>query len=196
MSIDTDTRNFYEANAIEYAEFAAPSADHPRLLAFMASLPEAGRVLDLGCGSGWAGGAMLAEGFAADGLDASPALAAEAERRYGLSVRIGDFRTLSARQRYDGIWASFSLQHAPREDRPQIFERMHTALRSGGKLAIGVQKGPMDWRDDHGRFYAPFMQDELEALLAGFDDILFESGTGKNYDGTPTLNVYVTATRR
>lgn len=195
MSIDEATRTFYEQNAGDYAAFSAPKDNHPRLLAFMASLPEGGRVLDFGCGSGWAGGTMLAEGFAADGLDASPALAAEAERRYGLSVRIGDFRTLSARQRYDGIWASFSLQHAPREDRPQIFERMHTALRPGGQLAIGVQKGPMDWRDDHGRFYAPFMQDELEALLTGFEDAAFDTGTGKNYDGTPTLNIYVTATR-
>ncbi len=138
---------------------------------------------------------MLAEGFVADGLDASAALAAEAGRRYGLSVRVADFRTLSYRQRYDGIWCAFALQHASREDRPQIFERIHTALRPGGQLFVGVQKGPMDWRDEHGRLYAPFMQDELESLLAGFERIVFDTGTGKNYDGTPVLNIYATAVR-
>ncbi|QHQ37068.1 class I SAM-dependent methyltransferase [Algicella marina] len=195
MSIDVDTRAFYEANAAAYADFAEPAEEHPRLTAFMRRLPEGARVLDFGCGSGWAGGQMLSQGINADGIDASPALADEARHRYGLAVRVADFRTLSARQRYDGIWCSFALQHAPREDRPQIFERMHTALRPGGHLYIGVQKGPMDWRDDHGRLYVPFMKDELEALLNGFEDVEFDTGTGKNYDGTSVLNIYVTAIR-
>lgn len=192
MSADPETLAFYDDNAADYADYAAGTGEHDKLQAFAAELPEGARVLDFGCGTGWAAAAFAERGFKADAMDASAGLAEEAAQRYGITVRRGDFRTLSLRQRYDGIWCHFALQHAPREDRPQIFERMHTALKPGGLLYLGVQKGPLDWRDTHGRLYCPFREEDLAALLAeaGFDTPRFEYGTGKNYDGTPTLNLY------
>ncbi|MEO1314425.1 MAG: class I SAM-dependent methyltransferase, partial [Pseudomonadota bacterium] len=197
MTADPQTLAFYDENAEDYARFASENAEHPRFKAFVAELREDARVLDFGCGTGWAAAALIEAGFAADAMDASAGLAEMAAKLYGLEVKIGAFRTLSRRARYDAIWCHFALQHAPREDRAQIFERMGTALKSSGLLYIASQKGPRDWRDDHGRLYCPFRDDELTELLldAGFEEPELEFGTGKMYDGTSTLNVYVMARR-
>jgi len=195
VSTDPDTIAFYDRNAADYAQFAEDARDPAALNRFMDALAPGARVLDLGCGTGWAAATLAASGFQADAMDASAGLIAEAAARHGLAARKAHFRTLSARHRYDGIWCNFALQHAPRPDRPQIFERMEAALKPGGLLYIGVQKGPMDWRDDHGRLYCPFLQSDMEAFLttAGFTDLEFEQGTGKNFDGSATLNLYVWA---
>ncbi len=195
MTGDRDTIAFYDGNADDYASFAAESAEHPKLEAFIALMPPEAKVLDLGCGIGWAAAAFRDAGFRIDAMDASAGLVAKARELYGIEARRAAFRTLSARSRYDGIWCHFALQHAERPERPQIFERIHTALRPGGLVYIGVQKGPMDWRDDFGRLYCPFRDEDMAALLddAGLTDHRFEYGTGKNYDGTPTLGLYVWA---
>ena len=195
MTIDRDTVSFYDNTAEDYAEFSVEQAEHPKLTAFLAALPEGARVLDLGCGIGWAAAEIGAEGHRVEAWDASSGLAAVAKARYGVDVRIADFVTLSLRQRFDAIWCHFALQHASRGERPAIFERLHTALRPGGLLYVGVQKGPMDWRDDLGRLYCPFTEDDMRDLLeqAGFSEIDLQFGTGRNYDGTPTLGLYAWA---
>jgi len=195
MSSDPQTLAFYNENAKAYGAFAEESREHAKLTEFLAKLPEAARVLDFGCGSAWAAAQMNAAGHEADAIDASEGLAAQAMEVYGLTVRVAPFHTLSYRARYHGIWCHFALQHADRDSRAQIFERVHTALKPGGVFYIGAQKGPRDWRDDLGRLYCPFREEELTKLLtdAGFKEWELGHGTGKNYDGTPTLNLYAFA---
>ena len=60
--MDNDTLQFYRDNARSYADWAkAPST---RLVRFLALLPRAGSVLELGCGAGNHSAEMLAAGFA------------------------------------------------------------------------------------------------------------------------------------
>ncbi len=195
MSVDPATLAFYEAEAASYAETKHGDMTRPRFDAFLAALPEGARVLDLGCGSGWAAAALNAAGHRADAMDASPAMAAEARRLYGLEVAVRPFHALSARARYDAVWAWFSLHHAPRASRGQIFERLHTALKPGGLLAIGARKGPMDRRDDFGRLVAAFSEDDLTRCLtaAGFSDIALGAETGRAWGGQPALNIFAEA---
>ncbi len=195
MTFDPQTLEFYNTHAAEYADFAAEDPAHPRLQRFISLMPAEARVLDLGCGTAWAAAAMRDAGLQADAMDASEGLAAQALARHGITVRLGRFRTLSVRQRYHGIWCHFALQHALREDRPQIFERLHTALKRGGLLYLSAQKGPVDWRDGHDRLYCPFREEELRNLLAtaGFAEPEFETDSGKMYDGSSTLNIYAWA---
>lgn len=195
MSTDPQTLAFYNANAKDYGAFAEGHSEHPKLTAFLESMPEAAKILDFGCGTAWAAAEMAKAGHTPDAIDASEGLAAQALETHGITVRVAPFHTLSYRARYHGIWCHFALQHAVRDTRTQIFERINTALKPGGLFYIAAQKGPRDWRDDLGRLYCPFREDELTALLeeAGFKEWEIGHGTGKNYDGTPTLNLYATA---
>jgi SAM-dependent methyltransferase len=96
----------------------------------------------------------------------SPGLAAEARRRYGLEVRVAPFEALEAEGRYDGIWASFCLLHAPRAELGAHLARLARALRPGGLLYLGMKEGAGEARDRLGRRYSYFSGDELRAALA------------------------------
>ncbi|MSU88157.1 methyltransferase domain-containing protein [Rhodobacteraceae bacterium 2CG4] len=186
---------YYDAEARAFGDHAEAQADHVRLEAFAALLPDGGRVLDYGCGTGWAAAALAARGFRADATDASEGMIAEAARRHGVAARRAVFRTLSVRQRYDGIWCADALHHADRADRAAIFERMGTALRPGAPLFLSVLKGPVDWRDERGCLFCPFREDEMTELLAanGFEMPDYDHGTGRLFDGKPVLTLYVQA---
>ena len=198
MSHDTQTIAFYDGEAAVYAEFAEGTADRPYLLKFMSLLPSGGHVLDLGAGPGWGAGLMQREGFTVLAQDASAGLLAEAARRHAIPTRCAPFEALSEAETYDGIWASFSLLHTPRDAMPGNLDRCCTALKPGGLLYLGLRAGEGETRDGKGRFYTFYGADELAALLAaaGFvsiDTRLRKAGPG--YDGSETTALHAFARR-
>ena len=82
--MDEDTLQFYRSNAHAYA--AREIAKHTRLTRFLALLPPAASILELGCGAGADSAQMLAAGFDVRPTDGSPELASEASRRLGHPV--------------------------------------------------------------------------------------------------------------
>ena len=98
---------------------------------------------------------------------------------------------------YDGVWASFSLLHAPKADFPHHLAAIHTALRPSGTLYLGLKLGAGEHRDTLGRFYAYYEEPELRDLLAqaGFADISSTSGEGAGLAGTVDCFILLTATR-
>lgn len=184
MSKDTETLSVYAEKAREYAEVTRE--DNPFLAPFLAKLPPGGRVLDLGCGPGHHAAAMQAAGMQVTAWDASDEFAAVARDLHGLDVRVATFDDLDARAKFDGIWASFSLLHAPRADLPRHLQAIHAALRPGGALHLGMKTGRGEKRDALGRRYAYFSQVELSDLLdqTGFSLEMTETGKDIGLDGT------------
>ena len=80
-SADRPTLDFYDAEAARYAAEVESLNDPAPLQRFMAELAPGGRVLDLGCGAGWASAMLAAAGFAVRAVDGSPGLVAEARAR-------------------------------------------------------------------------------------------------------------------
>jgi SAM-dependent methyltransferase len=166
MSPDAGTIAAYEANVAAYAarfDVAAPGQD---LRAFMDLLPAGGRILDLGCGPGTASAFLKAAGFRPDPVDAAPAMVALANERHGLGARLGTFDDVAGDGVYEGVWASFSLLHAPRGDLPRHLAAIRRALVPGGVLHIAMKLGSGAARDRLGRFYSYYGRAELTGLLA------------------------------
>ena len=159
---DAQTLAAYEARIAEYARMAGPPEADMR--AFAEALPEGGRVLDLGCGPGTAASWLKGAGLDVEAWDATPAMV-EAARAKGVTARVASFEELTARDAYDGVWASFSLLHAPRADLPRHLASVARALRPGGVLHLGMKTGSGERRDRLGRFYAFWSVEELETLL-------------------------------
>lgn len=182
MSIDPETLAVYEARAEDYAKMVQTTNPGRFLKRFMHSLPQGARVLDLGCGPGDASAVMLQAGFDVDPVDASPAMIAIARDRQGLPARLGSFDDITQTAAYHGVWANFSLLHAPRTDLPGHLAAIRRALVEGGSFHIGLKLGDGEERDSLGRFYTYYTRDELAGLLAaaGFEilaeDTLIEPG--------------------
>jgi SAM-dependent methyltransferase len=185
MSVDPRTIAAYDAHAAEYAErfgAARPDAD---LKAFIDALPQGARVLDLGCGPGDASAFLRAAGMRPDPVDASPAMVTLANARHAIGARLATFEEISAESTYEGVWANFSLLHAPRADLPRHLSALHRALVSGGLLHVGMKTGAGEGRDTLDRFYTYVAREELLGLLdsAGFAVIAAREGADPGLAG-------------
>ena len=161
---DEATVAVYQARVADYVRMVGPpDAD---IRAFAEALGPGGRALDLGCGPGTAAARMVALGLELEAWDATPAMV-ETARAAGVDARVALFEDLDAEGAFDGIWASFSLLHAPKADLPGLLARVGRALRPGGTLYLGMKTGTGERRDGLGRFYAFWTVEELTRLLAG-----------------------------
>lgn len=191
MSVDRRTIDAYEANAAAYGRrFRVVRLTRP-LKAFIDALPPGARVLDLGCGPGDASAHLRAAGMHPDPVDASPAMVALANDRHALGARLGTFDELDAEAAYDGVWANFSLLHAPRADLPRHLSAIHRALKPGGLFHIAMKTGSGEIRDRLGRSYTYVARHELAALMAEAGFTIFAAANGRERGLAGTLDPFV-----
>lgn len=195
MSADKQTLEIYDAKAAEYAQLVVSKAEHKSLTAFVADLPTGAHVLDLGCGPGHYAAEMLRLGCRVDAVDGSAAMIALAQQIDGLTAWQALFDDLEAVDTYDGVWASFSLLHAPREKLPQHLAQIKRALKAGGVFHIGMKLGEAAARDALGRAYTFVSEPELDGLLrdAGFVPYDTFRGEGAGLAGTVDKFILVRA---
>jgi len=136
----TDTDAWYAANAERFFADTVNSAAERMFAAFLPYLPEGGRILDAGCGSGRDAKAFLQRGFAVTAIDASPQLARLASQHAGIEVQVMRFSDVAWSDRFDGIWACASLLHVPRAELPATLRRLVGALKPGGVLSPRSRK--------------------------------------------------------
>ncbi|WP_297107853.1 class I SAM-dependent methyltransferase [uncultured Devosia sp.] len=193
---DDDTLRFYADNAATYAlHRTRPTGE--RLRSFLAALPAAARILELGCGNGMDAEHMLAQGFDVDATDGTPELVAEAQTRLGARTRVMRFEQLDAEAEYDGVWACASLLHVPTTDLPNILARVRRAIRPGGVFVASFKAGSGEGRDGIGRYYNYPTAEGLTAVYrtAGWTDMALETTMGSGFDALPTQWLWMTAQR-
>ncbi|WP_420326436.1 class I SAM-dependent DNA methyltransferase [Mameliella sp.] len=192
---DRETIRIYDSRAQDYARVTASDAPDATLRAFIEALPAGAHVLDLGCGPGLSARHMVAAGCHVEAWDASAAMVELASARPGVTARQADFDALEVVAAYDGIWANFSLLHAPREAMPRHLAAIHRALKPGGLFHIGVKSGSGSKRDNLGRLYTYYTEAELAGLLraAGFTPGAFRHGEDLGLDNVMAPWITVTA---
>ncbi|MGR6467017.1 class I SAM-dependent methyltransferase [Rhizobium sp. PAMB 3182] len=196
MTDDHSTDRFYAQNAAQYAA-DTERRNFGRLDAFIARLPKGARVLELGCGAGHDSAHMLSLGIEVRPTDGTAEMAAEAERRLGVPVRVQPFATLSDSAAFDAVWANACLLHVPRTELPEIIGRIARALKAGGLFYASYKTAADETIDRFGRYYnnpsAEYLQSVYEA--AGLGTIEIDASSGGGYDGVPTDWLHVTATK-
>ncbi|MFK7763424.1 MAG: class I SAM-dependent methyltransferase [Roseobacter sp.] len=164
---DPKTLGVYAEKAKDYAAMSAKvDKKDPSLRAFIAAMPAGGSVLDLGCGPGGSAALMAQAGLRVDAIDPVPEMIALAKAQPGVEARQGGFEDVEGTRIYDGIWANFSLLHAPRDVMPNHLVHIAKALKQGGRFHIAVKTGTGAHRDSIGRLYTYYTETELSDLLA------------------------------
>lgn len=138
------------------------------------------KVLDLGCGSGIQSQQLFGEGLAVVGLDLSPKMVKEAQKRVPQAeFVIGDMINMFfAKESFDGVYARASLLHIPKKLIPKVLKSINKILKNGGILYLAVKEGEDEGEvvdERHGRevkrFFSFFREPEVLDLLdeAGFE---------------------------
>lgn len=165
---DDQTLSVYQARAAGYADLGISPTQATALEHFDGALPRNAHILDLGCGPGLHARAFIDQGHTVDAIDATQAFV-DAAISQGITARLATFDDITAHYAYDGIWASFSLLHAPRADVPRYLKALAHALKPGGALFLGMKTGSGEERDAIGRHYCYFTAEELEQMLTDLD---------------------------
>jgi SAM-dependent methyltransferase len=158
-----------------------------------------GNAVDLGCGQGIESVELLRRGWTVLAIDAEP----EGVRR--LRERVGDAARLTTAvspmqdaelPATDLVHASFSLPFCPPEAFPELWMRIRTALRPGGRF-VGELFGDRDtWASDPTMTFF-----EVGAARALFDGMEIESFVeeeedGEGFDGPKHWHVFHAIARR
>jgi len=180
LTRDPETLRVYDEMAGKYAAVTADVASDPLLASFIDALPRGAHVLDLGCGPGIIAAHMAGSGLRVTATDASREMIALAAGSPGVTARLATFDEITGKDIFDGIWANFSLLHAPRADMPRHLAALHAALKPGGLFHIALKSGTDAHRDSLGRLYTYYTADELDTLLRAAGFTPFSSATGRD----------------
>jgi SAM-dependent methyltransferase len=138
---------------------------------FSALVPAAGRVLDLGCGSGEPiAGHLIDRGFRVTGIDTSAGLIALCRGRFpDEDWRVADMRGLALGRTFDGLLAWDSFFHLSPDDQRGMFAvfRAHAAPGAPLLLTSGPAAGEAIGRfEGEPLYHASLAPAEYRSLLA------------------------------
>lgn len=177
------TRQAYDASADAYAQKTASLHPHEIAQLFLDQLPQKAHILDIGCGPGRDVKIFADRGHNVTGIDFSSKAIEIAKRAVpNATFQIMDIESMAfPAGSFDGIWASASLLHIPKENLPSVFSKIHALLKSNGIFYVSVKKGcgerlEKDERyGDVEKFWSFFEEDELKSYLtqAGFNILKF-----------------------
>lgn len=150
---------------------------------FLDYLPEGGKILDAGCGSGRDSKAFLEADYKVEAFDASIEMCKKASLYVGIEVRNLRFDEISYDEEFDGIWACASLHHVANDELPAVLTKMNKALKVGGAIFASFKNGNGVITSD-GREYSDYTRESLKALFkkAGFSILSIWGGDSSKSD--------------
>jgi len=185
--IDAATLAAYEQHAAHYAQDWHEQPPPEDLYALLSAYFAPGPTADIGCGSGRDTAWLAVQGFDVIGYDASPALLAEARRRYPqLRFEAAELPALQglAPASLRNIVCETVIMHLPAPAIAPAVRRLTELLVPGGTLYLSwrLTEGT-DRRDERGRLYAAFdtrlVLDSLGDAAIAFDKTALSASSGK-----------------
>ena len=142
------TKDYYNNNAQEFVNSTFMVDMQSLYQPFLNLLPDFGRILDLGCGSGRDALAFKNMGYKIEAIDYSAELVKQASDLTGIEVRLQSFYDLDEIDTYNGIWACASLLHCERHRLVDVLQRIIQSLKANGVIYMSFKYGDQDREKD------------------------------------------------
>ncbi len=197
---DQQTIDVYNTRADEYAKHADAGVHHT-IKSFAERLSKGSKLLDLGCGHGELSAYfrdLTALELQVEAWDACESMQQLAKQLYNIHVELKTFDDLQCTSRYDAICANYSLLHAQPTELPAYLSTISQALRPNGWLCLGMKLGEGTERDNLGRFYAYYSEQQLRDWLTerGFDIVYTHQSVFAGLAGNPKTGIAIHARKR
>lgn len=137
-------RPFFDEQYVSLLSIQMPEEVTRRQVDFLVRtlrLPEGASILDVGCGFGRHAGALAQRGYRVTAVDLSPAMIAEARRRWNgmpnLTFQEADMRALPFRGEFDAAISMFTSfgYFSPEENRESLTQIVH-AVKPSGQIVV------------------------------------------------------------
>ena len=193
--MDHKTIEFYNKNASEYAKWRSTEKIDLAQKIFCNELPSSGQIIDLGCGTGEKSIWFSQKGFKVDAVDASFKMLEIFESYKSVKIQQMDLNEIVFSKKYDGIWASFSIQHLEKKNQDLLFCKISKALNKRGIFYIGIHEGHKAYRDNLSRLYVPRTENELRKVLKNLNLRIFNIFREENFsfDNKPITIMHIYA---
>lgn len=168
------TLDYYNSNANQFVATTANVEFSELQERFASMLPQGGRILDLGCGSGRDSLAFLKSGFQVDAMDGSKAMTETASELTGLQVVCALFDEYEPNGEYDGIWACSSLLHVPLPSLSAIIDKYAACLNPDGVFYMSFKLGNFEGVRN-GRWFTDLDENAFRTLIDRIDGIRVDS---------------------
>ncbi|WP_340151540.1 class I SAM-dependent methyltransferase [uncultured Sneathiella sp.] len=165
------TQDVYERNAARFdAERAKILFEKKWIDCFLGFVPEAGHVLDLGCGSGEPiAGYIIGKGYKLTGVDASAAMLRLAREKFpNGDWRKMDMRALDLPELFHGILGWNSFFHLTRDEQRAVLPKLmaHLAPSAVLMLTVGPEEGEVTGQvGDDTVYHASLSREEYRSIL-------------------------------
>ena len=164
------TKDYYNNNAQEFVNSTFMVDMQSLYQPFLNLIPDFGRILDLGCGSGRDALAFKNMGYQIEAMDYSAELVKQASDLTGIEVRLQSFYDLDEINTYDGIWACASLLHCERHRLVDVLQRIIQSLKANGVIYMSFKYGDQD-REKDGREFTDLNEQQAGELLVHFNQV-------------------------
>jgi 2-polyprenyl-3-methyl-5-hydroxy-6-metoxy-1,4-benzoquinol methylase len=160
----------------------------------------AGRILDVGAGSGRDTQPLLAYGYDYLGVDYSQGMLEQARRHNpGIEYRQMSIYDLSFDERFDGFWCAAVFVHIPKERTLEALKAVRACIKPGGIGFISTKEGAGEGLEarrgveGYDRLITYWQEDDFVEVLrqAGFE-VVWQAQ--KQFEGSTWLTFVVKAT--
>ena len=159
------TKQYYQDNAQDFFDSTVNADLSSHYDHFLRYVPEHGKILDFGCGSGRDTKTFLQKGYTVETIDGSSEMCRLASDYCGIQVRCMDFQDLNEVEKYDAIWACASLLHVAKDQMPTVIIKMRDALVSTGVMYISFKYGNYEG-ERNGRFFFDVTPEVFSDLIS------------------------------
>jgi len=136
-----NSASWYDRNGSDYINRTQDVGLQHLYQRFLAYLPDGGRILDAGCGSGRDSLAFQSMGYRVTAMDASVEMVRHASDLLGQQALLLRHQEVDFHEAFDGVWSMASLLHVPQAELPDVLERYRDALVPGGVLFASFKHG-------------------------------------------------------
>ena len=169
MKIDK-TINYYNENAETFYQNTVDIDLEPFYEKFLRYIPDKGRILDVGCGSGRDSLYFINNGYDVTSIDASEEMVKLSSALTGQSTIHLRIEDIDYQNKFNGIWACASLLHIEKIFTEKVLISLGNALKKNGVLYASYKYGT-NTSILEGRYYNNFDESSFGAVIGNIEKL-------------------------
>ncbi len=158
--------DFYNENVERYSDNIKDSKSREILNEILKYIPENGKILDAGCGTGRDSLIMKELGYEVTAFDGAYKMVELARKVTGLPVIVDTFENIALQNNtFDGIVALSSFIHVDKENMEQVFKKLYNSLKKEEYMVCSYKLGENYIYQEDGRKFTCYTIKEFAEFI-------------------------------